>query len=316
MHLERRLFVDFFDLHCDTITTAMHYSCDLTEKNLDISFPLNPKIKKHCQCFAIFCPDKISNEDAFNYYTMAKHYFHEELNICSQYLVQVFEAKDIKRIVDNGKTAAILTVEGARVLNGKIELLETLRKDGVKMLTLTWNGENELGCGSMDQGFGLKQFGIDVIKSMEKIGMIIDVSHLSNKGFEDVVNTVSCPIVASHSNLYEVCSNRRNLKNEYFKEIVHRGGLVGINFYKNFLNDDGDKASVNDILKHIDYMLTLGGENNIALGSDYDGCDVVKGIEKLNDILALYDLINKEFGEIIARKIFWENANDFFVKRI
>ncbi len=308
--------MDFFDLHCDTVTTAMHNSLPITYGYTDISFPISPEIKRHAQCFAIFCPDVISGEDAFNYYTMAKHFFEYHLMEYPQYLEQVNCGNDIARITEKGKTAAILTVEGARVLGGKLERLETLKNDGVKMMTLTWNFENELGCGSSDQEFGLKPFGIEVIKEMERIGMLVDVSHLSDTGLSNVLKTVSCPIVASHSNLRSVCNHRRNLKNEHFKEIVRRGGLVGINFYKNFLNDNGEEASLNDILKHIEQMLTLGGENSIAMGSDYDGCAVVKGIEKLNDIPKLYDLTVKEFGSEIADKIFWKNANRFFTERI
>ncbi len=308
--------MDFFALHCDTVTTAMQHSCDLTENHLDISLPINPKIKRHCQCFAIFCPDVINGDYAFSYYNIAKGFFKSQAEKYSRYFEQVNCGADIDRIAASGKTAAILTVEGARVLGGKLENLAVLKNDGVKMMTLTWNGENELGFGSVNQEKPLKPFGIDVIKEMEHIGMLIDVSHLSDAGLESVFENVNCPIVASHSNLREVCSHRRNLKNEQFQEIVHRGGIVGINFYKEFLNNNGEDASLNDIIRHIERMLTLGGENTVAMGSDYDGCDVVKGIEKLNSVPKLYDLVQKEFGEELAEKIFWKNAYNFFAARI
>lgn len=313
---ERSLFMDFFDLHCDTVTSAMQRSVDMTHGYLDISFPVTEKIKRHCQCFAIFCPDTIKGEDAFSYYTMAKHYFCDQLADFPQYFEQVRTAGDIDRIAESGKTAAILTVEGGRVLGGKIERLEKLRADGVKMMTLTWNGENEIGKGSTEQGFGLKPFGIDVIKEMEQTGMIIDVSHLSDAGLDDVLKNVGCAVAASHSNIRSVCGHRRNLTDEYFREIVRRGGIVGINFYKGFLNDNEKEASLGDIVRHIKKMLLLGGENTVCMGSDYDGCDVVEGIEKLNKVPALYDLITEEFGMETAEKIFWKNAYNFFAKRI
>lgn len=308
--------MDFFDLHCDTITSAMQRSVDLTNGYLDISFPKNEEIKRHCQCFAIFCPDTIKGEDAFNYYTMAKHYFCDQLLEYPQYFEQVHSAEDIDGITAKGKTAAILTVEGGRVLGGKIKRLEKLRSDGVKMMTLTWNGENEIGKGSTEQSFGLKPFGIDVIKEMERIGMIIDVSHLSDAGLSDVLKNVDCAVAASHSNIRSVCGHRRNLTDEYFKEIIKRGGIVGINFYKGFLNDNEEQSSLGDIIKHIEKMLSLGGENTVCMGSDYDGCDVVDGIKKLNEVPKLHNLIIKEFGKEIAEKIFWKNAYDFFAKRI
>ncbi len=308
--------MDFFDLHCDTVTTAMQHSCNLTEESLDISLPINPEIKRHCQCFAVFTPDVISGNDAFNYYNIAVRFFKSQLEKYPQYFEQVNCSADIDRITESGKTAAILTVEGARVLGGNLDNLAVLKKDGVKMITLTWNGENELGCGSSNQEFALKPFGEEVIKEMEHIGMLIDISHLSDAGLDDVLKTVDCPVVASHSNLREVCSHRRNLKDEQFKEIVRRGGLVGINFYKDFLNNNGEEASLNDIIRHIERMLMLGGENTVAMGSDYDGCDVVPGIEKLNYVPKLYDLVQKEFGDNIAKKIFWKNACNFFAARI
>ena len=308
--------MDFFDLHCDTLTTAMQHSADLKCSWLDISFPRNEEIKRHCQCFAIYCPDTIKGEDAFNYYTMSKHYFKDQLSELSEYFEHAKTALDIDRITASGKTAAILTVEGGRVLSGKIERLDNLYNDGVRMMTLTWNGENEIGKGSVEQGFHLKPFGIEVIKEMERIGMVIDVSHLSDAGFEDVLKNVDCAFAASHSNLRSVCEHRRNLPDEYFKEIVRRKGIVGINFYKAFLNPDENSANISDIIKHIEKMLLLGGENTVAMGSDYDGCDVVEGIKKMNDVPKLFDLVEKEFGTELAEKIFWKNAYGFFAERM
>ncbi len=307
--------MDFFDLHCDTLTTALHKSSDLSDKSLAISFPINKKIEKHCQCFAIFCPDVISGEDAFNYYNLSKHFFDAQLKDYFTYFEQAKNSSDIDRIVKDKKTAAILTVEGGRVLGGKLERLKYLWNDSVRMMTLTWNGENELGKGSSEQSFGLKPFGFDVVKEMNRLGMIVDVSHLSDKGLNDVLKTTSGAVAASHSNLRELCDHRRNLTNEYFKEIVHRGGIVGINFYKDFLNSD-TLASTFDILKNIEKMLLLGGENSICIGSDYDGCDVVEGMEKINDIPELYSLVESKFGVKTAKKIFWENAYNFFAERI
>ncbi|MBQ6579841.1 MAG: membrane dipeptidase, partial [Oscillospiraceae bacterium] len=243
---------------------------------------------------------------------MSKHFFENQLEEFPQHFEQAKTIEDIDRITESGKTAAILTVEGGRVLGGKIERLENLYNDGVRMMTLTWNGENEIGKGSTDQNFGLKPFGIDVIKEMERMGMVIDVSHLSDAGLDDVLKNVSCAVAASHSNLREICGHRRNLTDEYFKEIVHRRGIVGINFYKAFLNNDEENANLSDIVKHIERMLVLGGENAVCMGSDYDGCDVVNGIRKMKDIPNLYDLVNKEFGCELAEKIFWKNAYNFF----
>lgn len=308
--------MDFFDLHCDTLTTALHQSCNLTSNSLDIYFPIDKRIKRHCQCFAIFCPDVISGDDAFNYYTLSKHFFDAQLSECSQYFEKAETIYDVERITDSGKTAAILTIEGGRVLGGKIERLRKLYNDGVRMMTLTWNGENEIGKGSTEQSFGLKPFGIEIVKEMERIGMIVDVSHLSDEGLKDVLKNTGNAVVASHSNLRTACNHQRNLTDEYFKEIVHRKGIVGMNFYKAFLNENAIIAGISDVLSNIEKMLELGGENTICIGSDYDGCDVVDDIKKLGDIPNFYDIVKKEFGENQARKIFWGNAYKFFSKKL
>lgn len=309
--------MDFIDLHCDTATEAMHRSVHLTEPHLHIHLPVTKEIERYCQCFAIYCPDTVRGEDAFNYYTMAKHYFERELERFSRLFEQVRDAGDIDRITSEGKTAAVLTVEGGAVLNGRLENLQRLCDDGVKMITLTWNGENELGCGSSDQAKGLSPFGFDAIKEMERLGIIIDVSHLSDAGLDDVLKTVSCPVAASHSNLRFVCGHRRNLTDEQFCEIARRGGVVGVNLYKYFLNSDGEHASVCDMARHIERMLELGGENAVAMGSDFDGCDVMDGIKGIDDIPALYNALCAEgISESVLKKIFWQNARDFLGRMI
>lgn len=309
--------MDFIDLHCDTITEAMHHSVDLTEPHLNIHLPVAKEIERYCQCFAVYCPDTVRGEDAFNYYTMAKHYFQRELAKFPQLLEQIHTAADIDRITAEGKTGAVLTVEGGAVLNGKTENLRVLKNDGVKMITLTWNGENELGCGSSNQTKGLSPFGFDAVKEMERLGMIIDVSHLSDAGLDDVLKTVSGPVAASHSNLRSVCGYRRNLTDEQFCEIARRGGIVGVNFYRYFLNNDGEHATVHDIARHIEHMLELGGENAVAMGSDFDGCDGVDGVRDINDIPALYKTLCAEgIPKSVLKKIFWQNARDFFERMI
>ena len=152
---------------------------------------------------------------------------------------------------------------------------------------------------------------------MERLGIIIDVSHLSDAGLDDVLKTVSCPVAASHSNLRFVCGHRRNLTDEQFCEIARRGGVVGVNLYKYFLNGDGEHASVRDMARHIEHMLELGGENAVAMGSDFDGCDVMDGIKGIDDIPALYNALRAEgISESVLKKIFWQNARDFFGRMI
>ena len=307
--------MNIFDLHCDTVTRAHDRGLELDNEILNIK--VTDKIDgKYCQCFAIFCPDELRGESAYQYYCDNRDFFYSQMNKFENRITPVQNKEDISKINDFGKKAGILTVEGGSAIAGSIEKLYSLQNDGVKMMTLTWNGENEIGCGSSNQEFHLKPFGIRVVKEMEKLGMQIDVSHLSDAGFYDVVDNTDCPIVASHSNTRKLCGHRRNLTDDQFKIIVERNGLVGINFYKDFIEDNGD-AKVEKLIEHIYHMLELGGEKTICLGSDYDGCDVVKGIENQTSLDFLYEkMLEKGINKETVDDIFWNNAYAFFQKRL
>lgn len=305
-----------FDLHCDSLTCAMIHSSDMAEKHLDISID-ECKNEEYCQCFAVFCPDTIRGEDAWNYYTMAHHYFKNQLLKYGDLISQSKCFDDIEKSFDNHRISAILTVEGGAVIAGNINNLDRLYEDGVRVMTLTWNGENEIGCGSSDQDACLTEFGKETVRRMNEIGMTVDVSHLSDRGFWDVSEISEKPFIATHSNLRKVCGHRRNLTDKEFEEIVSRKGIVGINFYKDFLNDDGNNSSLDDIVSNVLAMLDLGGEDVIALGSDYDGCEVVPGIERHPDLYRLYDkMTESDIDERIIEKIFWKNASDFFERNM
>lgn len=308
--------MDIFDLHCDTATSAMTHSADLTDRHLDISVDECSK-ERYCQCFAVFVPDTIRGDDAFSYYKIARNFFFSQCEKYPGLISRVRTADEIDRTVSEGRIAGMLTVEGGAAIAGSLENLTELSADGVGMMTLTWNGENELGCGSSDQSFGLKDFGRECVRRMERMDMTVDVSHLSDRGFWDVCETTDAPFAASHSNLRKICGHRRNLTDEQFCEIVRRKGLVGINFYNAFLNDSPEEASVSDAVRHINAMLDLGGEDTVAIGSDYDGCDVVNGLKRHTDLINLYNaLIGSGIDERTAEKIFWGNARRFFGKKL
>jgi len=305
--------LNHFDLHCDTLTCALGHSADMDCDLLQASLSKRASLENYCQCFAVFLPDTIRGDDAWNYYQIVKHYFERQLEKFSDRWEQARDASEIGRIIAAGKTAAVLTFEGGAILGGRLERLSEAKADGVKMMTLTWNGENELGFGASDPKKGLKPFGIEAIREMERIGMGIDISHLSDAGIEDAFRNVSCPVVATHSNSRPLCGHQRNLTDEHFQEIARRGGLVGVNFYKAFLNDDPEQASLTDAARHIARFVELGGEDAVCMGSDFDGCETVPGLEDLGKLENLSRAL-EDFGFTDAQreKFFWENAFRYF----
>ena len=193
----------------------------------------------------------------------------------------------------NSTVKVLLTVEGGDSLTGSIRVLRCLFNLGVRSLTLTWNNRNEIGDGCAEDpgGYGLSKFGKKVIWEMNKLGMLIDVSHLAEQGFWDVLNTTNMPIIASHSCCKKIFDHPRNLSDQQLKALAENQGVIGINFYPYFLSDKPHDASIDDVIKHIIHASNIMGTEHVGLGSDFDGIDKVpKGLE---DVTKIRDLSTK-----------------------
>jgi len=167
----------------------------------------------------------------------------------------------------------ILSIEGGEVLEGSFERLNEFAAEGIRMIAITWNHENELAYPAMnDCGKGLKPLGVDMLRAMNALGILADVSHLNEAGFYDVIEHSPLPVVASHSNLRTLASSRRNLWPDQARAIFAGRGFVGINFYSDFLAD-GREAVIDDVIRHIDGFCELGGVDCIGFGSDFDGIE-------------------------------------------
>ena len=301
--------MDLFDLHCDTIFESIKTNQEMYSNDLAISLEKGSQLNKWCQTFAIFTPDTLKKKDAINHYNNALNFFNSQCVKWSDNIKKCISLSDIEQAHRDNKCAAILSVENGSILNGNIDNVYKIIDDGVKIFGLTWNGNNELASGVEGSNNGITQFGFEVIKELQKANVTIDVSHLNEKGFWQVVEHTQKPIVATHSNLKSICNHKRNLTNEQFVAICKTGGVVGINFYKKFLGDD----CFDKILKNIYSMLSLGGENNISIGSDYDGCTIEKSldsIDKFNDLCNY--LIQHHIDENIIDKICFKNAYNMF----
>ena len=206
----------------------------------------------------------------------------DTFSVCTSY-------NEIKKAVKEDKIAAVITVEGGEPLEGKIESLRTIYRLGTRSLTLTHFPRNELGDGSgADSGSHLTDFGLEVIAEMNRLGMIVDISHLNETGFWDVVEHTKVPILATHSNCKALCSHHRNLTDDQIKALVEKGGVMNLSFCGGFIKEgvgfDPEavkKVTINDWLDHLDHAVELVGTNYIGLGSDLDGgC----GFPELNDV--------------------------------
>lgn len=304
----------FFDLHCDTITRCYDEELNIYNGSQEVSLKKGRCFSAWAQCFAVFVDDNRRGGAAFRYYRDCVSSFKAAAEANRRNLAICRQVKDIKPALAAQKCAGVLTVENAAVLDGKLENVAVLAADGVKMVALTWNGENELGFGS-GIGGGLKPFGRAVVTELARQGIVIDLSHLSDEGFDEVLERCEGPVMASHSNLRAVCDHPRNLTDRQFEAIVARGGIVGVNLHLLFLAEDIQTAHRPQALfAHVDRMLELGGVRAIAFGSDFDGAHMPDFCRNVSHIPALYGLFIARYGEALADRIFFENAYDFFEK--
>ena len=281
-----------FDLHCDTLYRAHYEHSSLSDPRFEINLDKARAIDRYTQLTAVWIPDDCRGKDALSLFEQCRRIYEKE------------------RLFDESHRM-FLSVEGGAVLAGDLENVALLAQNNVKALTLTWNGENELG-GGADTASGLTSFGKAVIPALEEAGVAVDLSHASERLFCDVMTIVTKPVIATPSNARSVCSHRRNLTDDQFKAIVDAGGLVGLNFHNAFLNNDPDRASMDDVLRHAEHFLSLGGEDALALGSDFDGGTLPSDMYGLEDVPRLYEKCLRAFGDIVTEKLFFDNAARFF----
>ena len=305
----------FFDLHCDTIYRVLKEGGDIYKNNFHVSLSGLSKIDHYIGCFAICVTEECGEHQGFKLFNQAAEKIKNQVLLYNDKINFCRSSEDIGKLYSSGKNGLIFTVEGGTEISDDIDRITYLFNKGVRVLTLTWNGSNKIGDGAgISDSRGLTRFGREVIKKMESIGMIVDVSHASDPLFYDVSNVAQRPFIATHSNSRTVCNHKRNLTDEQFNIIKFFGGIVGINLHKLFLNDKKE-ADFNDILKHIDYFLSLGGENVICIGSDFDGADMPEQITGIESIPDFYEYCLKHnYNEDLLDKIFYRNAYDFFRK--
>ncbi|MBQ7810635.1 MAG: membrane dipeptidase [Clostridia bacterium] len=289
--------IKYFDLHCDTLYRVYTENLSVDSDTLNITTNKAKRFDEYSQLMAVWIPDIIRGQAAFDLFKACTDVYK------NRYLP-----------LNNSKINFMLSVENGSVIGGDISNISTLKEYGVRALSLVYNDDNELGSGAFSESkFGLTSIGKKAVEVFEKNNIYIDLSHSSVRTFYDVAEISNKPIIATHSNSYSLCPHKRNLTDEQFEIIKNSGGVVGINFYPPFLNPDDSKASVNDVIKHIYHFLSLGGEDSVCIGSDFDGCDALKELDSIDKMPFLYDtLLKSGFNEQVVQKIMYKNAHNLF----
>lgn len=280
-----------FDAHCDTLCRAA--DANGCKSRFEVDIEGMSVYARYTQVFACW---------------IAPEYAGRALGRCMK-LIDTFYA-----MPQTKNARAILGVEGGEMITSAA-VLRNLYRIGTKIAALTWNYSNHIASGAdeTDGGRGFTDFGKDILREMNRIGMYLDVSHLNDRSFYDAAELYSLPIIATHSNSRSVCAHRRNLTDDMFNLIAKSGGCVGINFYPPFLNESG-RAGIDDIIRHIEHFMGLGGENCIGIGADFDGVDYLPdGIRGCGDTYKLFDrLLELNYSEEAVEKISHKNFERIF----
>ncbi|HHV29821.1 dipeptidase [Acetivibrio mesophilus] len=283
------------DAHCDTITKIMEDGTGLRKNNCHIDIERLKSIGNYVQFFAAFIDPSYCQAYPLKRALQIIDEFYSQIEANKDDIMTCRNYNDIEEAVKSGKIAAVLSIEGGEALQGDLGVLRMLYKLGVRSICLTWNYRNEIADGVKDEssGGGLTPFGRKVIKEMNELGMIIDLSHISKTGFWDVLECTSAPVIVSHSNAQKLCPHRRNLTDKQILAIKDNGGVIGVNLYPEFLNNSKE-ATLKDVINHIEYISSLVGPEHIGLGADFDGIESVPtGINGVQDIEKIFNELAK-----------------------
>ena len=281
----------YIDLHADTILPILQqgkhsslYENDQTHidiKRLQAGHAL-------AQCFAVWLPDEdfdiidvgssfisTNQEEDLEYIDLAVNRLNKEIEQHSDVIAWAKNTTEIRQNDQEGKISAILTLEDARAVNNSLENIDRFYKQGFQMIGILWNQENCFGfpnsANPKINQKGLKPFGIEAIQYMDELGIFVDVSHLNDGGITDVLKYSKKPVLATHSNARSIANHPRNLVDEHIEGIANSGGVVGLCISPRFLRGEGNDSTIDDMIRHLDYILDIGGEDVLAIGTDFDG---------------------------------------------
>ncbi len=301
--------ISVFDARCDTISRCYYLHEGLRCNTGDLSLEKTERFARYCQFFALWTTKEYTDGDGC---TMEEAYhtllgcFRAQMACNSDKIIQCRTAQDVEQAHRCGKAAAFLTVEGAELLGCDPARLDQAAIDGVTAINLTWNYANALSGSSKEQPErGLSTVGRDFVRKMEDLHILVDVSHLSEAGFWDVAEIASRPFIASHSNAKSVWNHTRNLTNEQITAIIENQGVIGLNFYEGFV---GGSRDLDMVRAHLDRILELGGAGNVALGGDWDGCDLIGDLPAIDSLPRLYEhLLLRGYEETVVQNLFYNN---------
>ena len=302
------------DMHCDTLLAGWRKpERSFYDGDTSINLKLLKENGSLLQFFAMYIPrNEMKTMDSYDILKGIYGYYQTQMEKYSDIIKPVYSAQEVLENEEKGLLSSLLTVEDGVFIDGKIERVQEVYDMGVRLITLMWNFENSIGfpCSDDPEAHlkGLKPFGIEVLEKMNELGMIIDVSHMSEGGFYDVAKYSKKPFVASHSCARALCSHRRNLTDDQLRTIGNAGGIVGVNFECSFLKEGSNGATYDQIIEHLLYMKDKAGIDAVGFGSDFDGIDDNGELVNYGGFITLLERMEGKFTYDEIDKICRENA--------
>lgn len=313
--------LSLFDTHCDTAYELFRRDVSLKQNHeCHVSLEKAACYEHYAQYYAVWSDKSLDDEACWAQFLKITDYFCEEISQNSDTVSLVSSAGELESAWTQGKHAAILAVEDARLLNGSIRRLDDLRALGVRYLTLLWGGDTCIG-GSHDAQNGLTDFGRSVTRGCFERGIVPDISHASERSADDalaIAYEYGKPLIASHSNAYSVYPHTRNLRDRHFQAIRELGGIVGVSLCPAHLTDTSLRsAAIEDICRHVDHYLSLGGEDIVGFGADWDGTDLPTQIPHVGHLTRVAEFMAAHhYSDELIEKLFWKNFYRFSMNNL
>ena len=313
--------LSLFDTHCDTAYELYHRGVHLHANDCcHISLDKAEVYDRYAQYYAIWSNRRLDDEACWQDFLRIASNFKAELARIPDQAVQVKNANDLEEAVNAGKHAAILAVEDARLTAGNLARLDEMKALGVKYLTLLWGGDTCIG-GSHNTENGLTDYGKALARRSFELGIIPDVSHASEQSVDDLIPIAyeyGKPFIATHSNSHALYPHTRNLRDRHFAVIKELRGIVGVSLCPSHLTDCSVRpATAEDVFAHVDYYLSLGGEDLVGFGADWDGTDLPQGFGGVQDLTQVAEIMARHnYTDELIHKIYWKNFYDFALRTL
>ena len=303
--------IPYFDAHCDTALRVYDMGLSLNKNKLHVDLSRLAEYAPSAQVFSICAPHRAGMTDHTDW---AIDELLRQIRLHSDKVMLCLSAADIDKAEEEGKVAALISVEGAEKLDCSIEKLAENYKKGLRIVHLSWNHPNEL-TGTCVDGGGLTEKGAEFVRAAQEMGVALDMSHISEKAFWDIQAIATKPVLAGHSNSKTVCDHIRNLTDEQFTALVKTGGVAGLNMYLDIL---GHGRDVDAVIKHAEHFLSLGGEKALCLGGDLDGIPAMpKDMKGVEDMGMIYEaMLRRNWSEELVKDIFYRNLRNFMERAI